>query len=71
MWIGYNAFSIEPFTNMRQKQYDPTGFTISENDRAILRTELMRTGKTRSEIIRELIADLGKKQQSQNTKEAA
>jgi len=56
---------------MRQKKYDPTGFTISENDRAILKAELMRTGKTRSEIVRELIADLGKKQQSQNEKEAA
>lgn len=55
---------------MRPKNYSPTGFTIGENDRAILRAELMRTGKTRSEIVRELIADLGKKQ-SQNNKEAA
>lgn len=56
---------------MRHKNYSTTGFTISDSDKAILRAELMRTGKTRSEIIRELIADLGKKQQSQNEKEAA
>lgn len=56
---------------MRKKKFSPTGFAISDDDRAILRNELMRTGKTRSEIIRELIADLGKKQQSQSEKEAA
>ena len=52
---------------MRQKNYSPTGFTLSDNDRAILKREMMATGKTRSEIIREYIADIGKKQ-SQNNK---
>ena len=51
---------------MRQKNYSATGFTISDKDRDILKRELMRTGKTRSEIVRELIADLGKKQSQNN-----
>ena len=55
---------------MRQKNYSPTGFTLSDNDRAILKREMMRTGKTRSEIIREYIADIGTKQ-SQKNKDAA
>ncbi len=51
---------------MRQKNYSATGFTISDKDRDILKRELMATGKTRSEIIRELIADLGRKQSQKN-----
>lgn len=46
--------------------YHPTGFTLSEFELKILRTELMKTGKTRSEIVRGLIADLGRKQTKQN-----
>ena len=38
----------------------------SEFELKILRTELMKTGKTRSEIVRGLIADLGRKQAKQN-----
>jgi hypothetical protein len=55
---------------MRQKNYSPTGFTLSDSDRAILKREMMRTGKTRSEIIREYIADIGKKQSLENNKAA-
>jgi len=51
---------------MRQKKYSPTGFTLSDNDRAILKREMMATGKTRSEIIREYIADIGRKQSQKN-----
>jgi hypothetical protein len=52
--------------------YHPTGFTLSEFELKILKKELMNTGKTRSEIIRGLIAELGRKQakQSQNNKAA-
>ena len=46
--------------------YTPTGFTLGEFELKILKNELMKTGKTRSEIVRELIADLGKKQAKQN-----
>jgi hypothetical protein len=46
--------------------YHPTGFTLGEFELKILKTELMKTGKTRSEIVRELIADLGRKQAKQN-----
>jgi hypothetical protein len=46
--------------------YYPTGFTLSEFELKILTKELMATGKTRSEIVRGLIADLGKKQAKQN-----
>jgi hypothetical protein len=46
--------------------YQPTGFTLSEFELKILRTELMKTGKTRSEIVRGLIADLGRKQAKHN-----
>lgn len=48
------------------QSYRPTGFTLGEFELKILKTELMKTGKTRSEIIRELIADLGRKQAKQN-----
>ena len=46
--------------------YYPTGFTLGEFELKILRTELMKTGKTRSEIVRGLIADLGRKQSQNN-----
>ena len=46
--------------------YTPTGFTLSEFELKILKNELMKTGKTRSEIVRGLIADLGRKQSQNN-----
>ena len=46
--------------------YHPTGFTLGEFELKILTKELMATGKTRSEIVRGLIADLGRKQAKQN-----
>ena len=65
--LSYNDFIDDlKLINMRQKNYSPTGFTLSDNDRAILKREMMRTGKTRSEIIREYIADIGRKQAKQN-----
>ena len=65
--LSYNDFIDDlKLINMRQKNYSPTGFTISDNDRAILKREMMRTGKTRSEIIREYIADIGRKQSQKN-----
>ncbi|MFM6399684.1 ribbon-helix-helix protein, CopG family, partial [Planktothrix sp.] len=46
----------------------PVSFTLEEKARKILAEEVERTGKSRSFIVRELIWDLGKKQQSQNEK---
>ncbi len=65
--LRYNSFIVGlKVKNMRQRKYYPTGFTLSGNDRAILKREMMRTGKTRSEIIREYIADIGRKQSQTN-----
>lgn len=50
---------------MSQK-YRPTGFRIAKEHRNILDQERMRTGKTRSEIVRELIAGIGRKQSQGN-----
>ena len=61
----YNDFRLRNGMKLMQT-YHPTGFTLSEFELKILRTELMKTGKTRSEIVRGLIADLGKKQAKQN-----
>ena len=61
----YNDFSLRNGLKVMQT-YHPTGFTLGEFELKILKKELMNTGKTRSEIIRGLIADLGKKQAKQN-----
>jgi hypothetical protein len=61
----YNDFRLRNGLKTMQT-YHPTGFTLSEFELKILKTELMKTGKTRSEIVRGLIADLGKKQAKQN-----
>jgi|694.fasta_scaffold51236_6 hypothetical protein len=61
----YNDFSLRNGLKLMQT-YHPTGFTLSEFELEILKKELMKTGKTRSEIVRGLIADLGKKQAKQN-----
>jgi hypothetical protein len=66
----YNDFSLRNGLKLMQT-YHPTGFTLGEFELEILRTELMKTGKTRSEIVRGLIADLGRKQAKQSQKNKA
>jgi hypothetical protein len=61
----YNDFRLRNGLKLMQT-YHPTGFTLSEFELEILKKELMKTGKTRSEIVRGLIADLGRKQAKQN-----
>jgi hypothetical protein len=61
----YNDFRLRNGLKLMQT-YHPTGFTLSEFELEILKKELMKTGKTRSEIIRGLIAELGRKQAKQN-----
>ena len=61
----YNYYRLRNGLKTMQT-YHPTGFTLGEFELKILKKELMNTGKTRSEIIRGLIADLGKKQAKQN-----
>ena len=61
----YNDFRLRNGLKLMQT-YHPTGFTLGEFELKILRTELMKTGKTRSEIVRGLIADLGRKQSQNN-----
>jgi len=61
----YNDFRLRNGLKTMQI-YHPTGFTLGEFELEILKKELMKTGKTRSEIVRGLIADLGRKQAKQN-----
>jgi hypothetical protein len=66
----YNDFSLRNGLKLMQT-YHPTGFTLSEFELEILKKELMNTGKTRSEILRGLIAELGRKQAKQSQKNKA
>ncbi|MBD2485822.1 hypothetical protein [Planktothrix sp. FACHB-1365] len=55
---------------MKERMFITTAFTIPERFIDLLDTQKMKTGKSRSEIVRDLLLDFEQKQ-SQSEKEAA